>query len=388
MVKIDPPPRPPAENLEMTGAGGTIFTARTAGAERSGAKLSRSVFPTRLLIDLPNWLGDLVMAFPATNRLVQANLGGRTVLHVRPAAERFVSVVFPNAEVVASPRKQAPIKTFFTVFRRLARFDVAVTLRNASRAKILLRLLSRWSVGTCSQGGRALLSWCYRVDRQLHQAHDADAVLARLGLDGCDPGWKVTLPETLVREGARALKAAGATGSGPWVGLAPGVALGGSAKQWPPHHFGLLAETLRNRGFEPVVVIGPGEEELAAGVVIAAGGVLPVVGADLDVAGVAAVLSHLNAVVGNDSGPAHLAAVLGIPGVVLFGPTNPARTAPLSRTLDVMSLDLECAPCGQLTCPLAHQACMKNIGPDVVASRVERAVADRQADEPTLAIAR
>jgi ADP-heptose:LPS heptosyltransferase len=37
--------------------------------------------------------------------------------------------------------------------------------------------------------------------------------------------------------------------------------------------------------------------------------------------------------VGNDSGLAHLAAVVGCPTAALFGPTDPARTAPVGSTV-------------------------------------------------------
>ena len=59
-----------------------------------------------------------------------------------------------------------------------------------------------------------------------------------------------------------------------------------------------------------------------------AGFVLPVVGSDLDVAGLAAIVSGVRALVGNDSGPVQLAAAFGTPVVAIFGPTDPTRTGP------------------------------------------------------------
>jgi len=359
--------------------------ATGVGVHGVGGRVRKPPFPTSLLIDLPNWLGDLVMSFPATSRLVRANRRGRTVLHVRPSARRLVEHVFPDAEVVASPHKQAPLRTIWTGFR--ARFDHAVTLRNATRAKVLIRLLSRWSAGTCTQGGRVLLSWCARVDRHRHQVHDADSMLERLGLAGCDPLWKVALPGELVEQGAAALDASGADLSGVLVGLAPGVAMGGAAKQWSPEHFGRLADLACNAGMTPVVVVGPGEERLAESVVGSSGRRLPVVGTRLDAAGLAGVLAHLAAVVGNDSGPAHLAAVLEVPGLVLFGPTDQLRTAPLFSELEVVSRRLECAPCGELVCPHGHQACLRDIAPEAIARRLTR-IAARRRHERTLAIAK
>lgn len=321
------------------------------------------LLPARLLVDLPNWLGDLVMALPATDRLIRANRGGGTILHVRHSTARLVSAVFPEAEVVSSARRENPLRTVWR-FRRLGlRADVGLTMRNASRAKVVLRLVSRWSAGTASQGGRSLLSWAYRPEFGRHQIHDADAALIRLGLKGADEGWRAVLPEPLVGLGRRVLRDAGVGPNTFPVGLAPGVAWGGPAKRWPEEHFGRLAILLKEGGFEPVVVIGPGEADIARSVIRASGIDLPVVAEDLDAAGLGAVLSRLSALVGNDSGPAHLASALGVMTIALFGPSDDRRTAPMTPEGIVLRRSLDCAPCGGSKCPLVHHACLRELDP-------------------------
>ncbi len=316
------------------------------------------------------------MALPATDRLVRANQGGTTILHVRYASARLVSAIFPDAEVLPSARRENPLRTARR-FRRLGpRADIGLTMRNAGRAKVALRMLSRWSTGTISQGGRLLLNWAYEPDFDNHQIHDADAALAYLGLEGADQAWRAPLPEQLAGLGLQALRG---TGVGPMtrpVGLAPGVASGGSAKQWPEAHFGRLAKLLKAGGFHPVVVIGPGEATIARSVVEASGLDLPVIAEDLDAAGLAAVLSGLSALVGNDSGPAHLASALGVATVALFGPTDESRTAPMAPDGVVLRHQMECAPCGRTACPLVHQACLRDLDPvtvfDAVVAQVDR----------------
>lgn len=328
--------------------------------------------PARLLIDLPNWLGDLVMALPATDRVIRANRGGTTILHVRHSTAALVAAIFPRVEVISSVRGESPLRTIGRLRRLGGRADIGLTMRNAGRAKILLRLFSRWSAGTASQGGRSLLSWAYDPDFSRHQLHDADALLTRLGLDGADERWRAPLPESLIVLGRRVLQDAGIDFNAYPVGLAPGVAQGGSAKRWPEENFGRLAALLKKGGFEPIVVVGPGEVEIARSVVMASGFNLPVVAEDLDAEGLAAVLSSLSALVGNDSGPAHLASALGVKTVALFGPTDDRRTAPMRPEGLVMRHSLECVPCGQLKCPLAHKACLAELDPSDVYSAVVR----------------
>ncbi len=306
------------------------------------------------------------MALPATDRLVRANRGGTTTLHVRHATADLVSAIFPAVQVIQSERRENPLGTIRMFLRSGPRADIGLTMRNACRAKVILRLVSKWSTGTASQGGRSLLSWSYEPEFDRHQIHDADQALSRLGLKDADAAWRAILPEPLIEEGRRILQEAGVCPNSRPVGLAPGVAMGGSAKQWPEGHFGRLAGLLKAGGFEPVVVIGPGETDVARRVIEASGRDLPVVAEDLDASGLAAVLSGLSALVGNDSGPAHLASALGVAAIALFGPTDERRTSPMAPEGYVLRRRIECAPCDRSTCPLVHQSCLRDLEPDTV----------------------
>ena len=316
------------------------------------------------------------MAMPATDRLIRANQDGTTILHVRHASAGLVSAIFPGAQVVHSGRGENPFRTVRRFRRMGPRADIGLTMRNAGRAKVVLRMVSRWSTGTTSQGGRSLLNWAYEPDFDRHQIHDADAALARLGLEGADQAWRAVLPEALIGLGQRVLREAGVDPDSRPVGLAPGVAAGGSAKQWPGAHFGRLASLLKAGGFQPVVVIGPGESTVARAVIEASGLDIPVIAEDLDAAGLAAVLSGLSALVGNDSGPAHLASALGVATVALFGPTDEGRTAPMAPDGVILRHQMNCAPCGRTICPMVHQACLRDLDPikvfDAAAGRVDR----------------
>jgi ADP-heptose:LPS heptosyltransferase len=327
--------------------------------------------PARLLADLPNWLGDVVMTLPAISRLVEANAGSSTVLHSRPPVKRLLAQLFPETTVVASQHRASPFLSAFRLCRDAGRFDIGVTLRHASRAKILIRLAARATYG--SAGSDLLLTRKFSVDRQRHQVYDCDPILDGLGLDGVDPSWRPVLPEHLRTEGEAALRQAGAW-SRPLAGLAPAAAWG-SSKQWPAARYGELAARLLDKGLQPVILIGPGEEPTAELVTASAGIDLPVVGAEVDVAGLAGILSHLAVLICNDSGPMHLAATVETPVVALFGPTDPARTAPLGDSNQVLSLALDCAPCFEVECPLRHQRCLQDLSLEKVVQATLKQVA-------------
>jgi heptosyltransferase-2 len=318
-----------------------------------------------MLVDLPTWIGDQVMALPAVRVLVDGNRGGDTVLHTTPAMRRLLELIFPEARVAAARRKTSPVASARALCRRGGRFELGVTLRNALRAKILVRLAARSSIGSRGEGAMLLLSERYYIDRNRHQVFDPEPILRMLGLPGVDDAWRPRAPHSLECEGRRALERAGIKEGEQAVGLAPATARA-QARRWPADRFGRLARRLQERGMSPVVVVGPGEEQLAEDVAAVTGTVLPVVGSGLDVAALGGVVSRLDALVANDSGPMHLAVIFGTPVVALFGPSDPRRTAPLGTGHEVVSRNLECSPCTSHRCALGHHECMRSISVDEV----------------------
>jgi ADP-heptose:LPS heptosyltransferase len=63
------------------------------------------------------------------------------------------------------------------------------------------------------------------------------------------------------------------------------------------------------------------------------------------------VLKRLAIFVTGDTGPMHLAAAVGTPVVALFGPSVPARYAPLTTDSRVVRVDLPCSPCNRIRRP-------------------------------------
>lgn len=318
-------------------------------------------FPLHLLIDFPNWLGDLAMSLPAADLLIEANRGGRTILHCRPSSARLLQSLYPGARIVIAQKKESAGKSASRLRESEGPIDLGLTFRNALRAKAMLRMSCGWSAGTSNQGGWALLSFSHTVDRSRHQVHDADALLRHLHLEEAGLHWKASLPSSLLGEGESALAGAGLQPGMPRIALAPGVALGGSAKQWASEKFGRLAAELRARSYQPFIAIGPGERSLAEAICRASSFSLPILGENFDAAGLASLLHAAHVVLGNDSGPAHLAAVFGIPVVALFGPTDPTRTAPLGERSRVLTLELPCSPCNHRRCPEGHERCLKDL---------------------------
>jgi lipopolysaccharide heptosyltransferase I len=152
-----------------------------------------------------------------------------------------------------------------------------------------------------------------------------------------------------------------ALGDAPLVVLHPGTSKFGAFKRWAPDRFAHVADLLASKlGARTLVTWGPGEEELARGVVDAtkAGGcaLAPRTGSLSDLA---ALLARASLVIGSDSAALHLAAFLGTPVVALYGPKDPRLYGPRFAPMRVVHTWLPCSPCTRRTCP--DVLCMEEI---------------------------
>jgi hypothetical protein len=110
---------------------------------------------------------------------------------------------------------------------------------------------------------------------------------------------------------------------------------GAAAKNWPFDRFVDAARRLSS-GRRWLLVLGPAEEHLAP-----PGDAL--VARTVPLRRLGAMLARAGLLLGNDSGVAHLAAACGTRTLALFGPTDPARWAPVGRAVDTLR-----APGGRL----------------------------------------
>ena len=140
--------------------------------------------------------------------------------------------------------------------------------------------------------------------------------------------------------------------SSPLVALIPGGRLTAGPRErisknsrWPWERFAELARTLRQEVPGLRCVLGAGQEPLWPAVRIheETARFVPLIGPDLDAAGLAGLLHACDVTVAADSELLHLAAAVGTPAVALFGPTDPRRRAPRGaqhRSLEAPGGDL------------------------------------------------
>jgi heptosyltransferase-2/heptosyltransferase-3 len=154
------------------------------------------------------------------------------------------------------------------------------------------------------------------------------------------------------------------------VAIHPGT--GGSAKQWLPERWTVVADALAAEpGVRLLLTGGPGEAELVAQVAGQMRRPSLNLAGQTSVGQLTALLARAVLVLGVDSGPLHLAVSQGAPTLHLFGPSDHARFGPWgdpARHL-VLRAGLWCSPCGVFAaCPRGTPGpeCMDRIGADTV----------------------
>jgi len=116
------------------------------------------------------------------------------------------------------------------------------------------------------------------------------------------------------------------------VALIPGSSRSRRHKRWPAQHFAALADLLVERlDLTPLVVTGPGEEELVKEIHSRAHHEV-LVAPPVSQKELAVLLGRCRGCIGGDTGPMHIASIMRTPVVVILGPTDPVQNQPMPFT--------------------------------------------------------
>ena len=301
----------------------------------------------RVMVRVPNWVGDAVMAVPALREL-------RRVLgeaHVTFVARPWVAGLFDGEGLadalmpIEDARGAASyVKQFIRTTRlvRRERFDLAVLLQNAFGAALLARAGgARLIAGYPTDARRWLLDLAVEFEpdyKARHQVFYYLNIVARLeqalgGESRVDFENAFPRLQATEEQKARARELLDAGGDS-FVVINPG-ATNSRAKQWLAERFAETADRLAARdGFRPVIVGTVGDVHTANEVASRMKTPALVLAGKTSIAELKGVLALASLVISNDTGTAHVSAALGVPTVVVFGPTDHTSTRPFSDVAD------------------------------------------------------
>ena len=340
--------------------------------------------PERVLVVLPTWVGDFVMATPTLRAIRNRFATSKITFLAEENLEDLIRGGDWMDDVCAWPPKalRNPLRrTYQRLVRdlRRRRFGLAVLLPNSFRSALIARLSGAKRRIGYDRDRRGLLltdrvAARNRVDGDFapypiveYYADLAEAV-------GCErPGDALELFTTEEDDIAviDRLDALGVTERGtkcrPIVVISPGARFG-AAKCWLPERFAGTADRLIvERGVSVIITCGPGEESIARAIgaeMHAPGFVLD--NPRLTLGQLKSLIRRCDLLLCNDAGPRHFAKAFGVPVVTIFGPTHPEWTATSYPAERIVRIDVDCGPCQKRTCPLGHLDCMTGVDVETV----------------------
>ena len=307
----------------------------------------------KILIELPTWLGDCVMATPAIEN----------ILNLHP--ESIVTVIGSPTSIKVlefHPRVKKRIifnKSYYSLIRQainIGKFDLFFSFRGSLRSSIFKFFIS------CPRK----FQFNKNSFNNQHQVEKYNNFINRaLEINSNPKKLKIFLDPNFKKKYS----------TKKFLGINPGAKYG-SSKRWYPDKFFKVSKELSSQYH--IILFGGKEEKDISGEIadrlLDAG-----IEEFTNLAGKTSLkeliekISTLDLFITGDSGPMHIAAAFQIPTVSIFGSTNDIETNQWQNIHSVnVKKKLDCQPCMQRECPLKHHNCMKLIKSREVIEAVQK----------------
>ncbi len=320
----------------------------------------------KILIILPNWLGDAIMTTPAIELLCKYYPHAKLTF-----VGSFVSIealrYHPRCEkAIVDETKKASNRLLATykLARELGDFDLAISFRNQFHASLLLRFTNTvLCIAKRSWHSMFLLSHTPKISTKQHLVQQY-VQLAMTNVDNFDGNIEKLKLFIEPKKFSR-----------PTLGINAGATYG-SAKRWYPERFAEVAKEFSDK-FD--ILIFGGQSEVAMATEIEKNLKAWHVENYTNLAGkttiqeLCANIGGCSLFITNDSGPMHVAAAYQVPTVAIFGPTKHTETSQwMNEKSTIVRHEMECSPCMKRECPLGHHECMKSITANEVIEVVKK----------------
>lgn len=332
--------------------------------------------PQNILVKMPNWVGDLVMATPVLTDLRRAFPKAEiTAMCRRPISElleqdQSINELFCYAKLSNQFLPREDLRNLIGKIEA-GKYDLGILLTNSfSSAWWFWQGKVKRRIGFSGHYRRWLLTDVAKFpEKKEHQVITYKRILEKVGIPLSDTAPRLYLTEKEIKESKELLFQRGYKKEKKIIGINPGAAYG-SAKCWPPERFRALAERLVEETDATLVFFGDGAtlslvKEICQGLdqrVINLAGVT-------SLRELACLIKDCDLLVTNDSGPMHIAAAFKTPLIALFGSTDDEKTGPFGQSESVVNKRVSCSPCLKRVCPIDFR-CMKGITVEEILERV------------------
>lgn len=297
----------------------------------------------KIIVRLPNWLGDMVMSAAAIKQLQQVYPQADIYLVVKQGLQDLLKF-FPtvSGSFVFNKKRYPGLGGAWRFGRELKkqhRFDLFITLPNSfSSAAMALASGSAVRIGFSNEGRDLMLSRAYKKPKNIYRVEEY-----------------LHLIEVYSGEKAGAVSVRLNHSFSPSKHLVVNINSEASSRRLTPQKAVEIISSAREQFEEKILLIGGPAEKSFVDLVW---GLLPSrqnmenLAGKTSLAQLAEVLASAQLVLSTDSGPAHLANALGTKTIVLFGAGNENNTSPYNKgLLEVIRLGkLSCEPCVKNVC--------------------------------------
>ena len=290
----------------------------------------------KILIELPTWLGDTVMATPAIENIVNL-YNDVEITFIGP----FVSIetMKNHPKVVKTIVLDKKYTSLYKTAKDLGKFDVFFSFRSSIRTKFLKFLISAKKKYQFDKNKYQNRHQVEKYNDFINDSLSIDSTAGKLQIYGYD-----------IAKSKKKI-----------LGINPGASYG-SAKRWYPQEFAKVASEL-SAEYDIVIFGGPSEIDIAGDIEQAL--IDSSVKNYKNLTGNTTITELINKIssidlfITGDSGPMHIAATFQIPTVAIFGPTKDKETSQwMNKKSIIVKKNLNCQPCMKRTCPLQHHNCM------------------------------
>ena len=330
----------------------------------------------KILVVGPSWVGDMVMAQSLFRLLKQQN-SGSIIDVIAPAWCK------PLLERMPEVRKAVEMPFGHGVFKPLARLKMGKSLRPEKYEQAIILPYS-WKSALVPFGAAipkrtgfigelryGLINDLRKLDKkQLPLMVQRYLALGLAETRTLSEYPKPELYSSTETQQAVLKKLALEKNPAGVVAFCPGAEYG-PAKRWPAENFAQLAKDLIAKG-ESVWLLGSEKDKAIADRinVLADNQCINLCGNTSlqDAIDLLAIADHA---VCNDSGLMHVAAAVGTHLVAVYGSSDPSFTPPLTDRVEIVKIDMACAPCFKRECRYGHYNCLKQISAESVAVKLQ-----------------
>ena len=305
----------------------------------------------KILIELPTWLGDAVMATPSIENLANFFNDAKITLIGSVIA---IEALKNHPKVTKTYVLDKNYINLYKTIKIFGEFDIFLSFRGSFRSKFMKLCISSKRK---YQFDKNLFIKGHQVEKYNNFVNDS------LNIN--------TIASKLILHSEKKSK----NGKNKLLGINPGASYG-NAKRWYPKQFGDVARDLSSQ-YDIVIFGGLGEKDIAGDIekYLIENGVdnYQNLAAKTTIKELISQIANLDLFITGDSGSMHLAAAFQIPTVAIFGPTNDKETSQWKNKKSIIvKKNLECQPCMKRTCPLKHHNCMRLIEASDVLETVKR----------------